>query len=56
MFGIPNPVMEEPVRGLTPTFPVIIVGPVLVIPAYDRIANPPVKPRFTGEGDVAVVD
>jgi hypothetical protein len=36
------------VIGLAPIFPVTLVGPVLVIPAYDRIANPSFKPRLTG--------
>jgi len=47
--------MEAPVIGLAPTSPVILVGPVLVIPAYDRIANLPVANQELPVLDLRVV-
>jgi hypothetical protein len=45
--------MAVPAIGLTPIFPVILVTPVVDIPAFDRIMKLPAVPRLTVAGPAA---
>src|SRR4029077_19380908 len=48
-----KPVIDAPVIGLVPMFPVIADAGTSVIPDSDRIAKPPAVPRFTADGEAA---